>query len=1612
MQRGKKSFFRHNIKVSFPAITYPSQLPITARVEEIKELIRANQVIILAGETGSGKTTQLPKICLELGRGQKKLIGHTQPRRIAARTVAERISAELNTKLGDLVGYQVRFTDVLSPQTRVKLMTDGILLAEIQNDPQLEKYDTLIIDEAHERSLNIDFILGYLANLLPQRPDLKIIITSATIETTKFATHFGRAQKSIKPLDKTIDYAELADSPLAPVIEVSGRTYPVEIRYRPLINGETNQKTPDNYSNDPKNQCSISESYYPEDEPIDLVTGIIAACRELMQERPPATQATNTGNDILVFLSGEGEIRSVQAALEEEFNGYKNRIKSDDPRNSTKTKENTVDIVPLFARLSAAEQHRIFEPHHRRRIVLATNIAETSLTVPGIRYVVDAGTARISRYSPRTKVQRLPIEPISQASANQRAGRCGRLANGIAIRLYSEADFLTRPEFTEPEILRTSLASVILQMKAAGLGSITNFPFLEAPDPKAIRDGVLLLEELGALKDDRLTPIGRLLAKLPIDPRLGRMLLEAEKFSCASEILVIVAALSVQDVRERPLEKQTQADAAHLRFVDPESDFLAYLNIWRYLRTLQRDYSSSALRRRMRNEFLNFLRFKEWEDVVAQLRQLAKPLHLNLHKLSLPTPADLSTVQATISNNQNHANDANNFELTDAHLEAAAAVAVTRGPKTPSVEQIHRSILVGLLSNLGYWDQTRYEYEGCQQTFFNIWPGSGLYKKRHTWVMAAELVETSRLYARTVGMVKPEWIEQAGRRLLKHSYSEPSWNARKGAALVLEKVMLRGLTLIADRPVLAAKTGDAGQELAREMFIRHALVDLDWPGINHFRFVKENQLRIEEAYEVERRRRQIGLVADEEARYQFFADRLPTNIYSGSHFSRWYKQNRQAAKLLVYPREFLLGSDLNSTDFPDYWQQDDLRLALHYEYQPGKAHDGLTLQVPLLALPRLKPIGFDWLVPGLRLELVAATIRALPKRVRRHLVPTWQTANEILEIVNPLAEQIPFRTAFSQAVLQLKQLEISEADWANTVIPAHLTMQFQILAQDGQTLARGDSLIELRNRLAKRTQQVVENTVRSAVQAALQKQNRKQNLPSPTKENLKSQAEVLKTLAAAPHLHPNPRRLLADSGLLSESDSIDTLPNKPLPASLSTELAGLKVTVYPAVVEEFSYTHNSFSIFEAKNNATVAAIHALQASLPSDYLPNISSQKTHILKENEKPNEQKNRLAKAVAANCSSNWRVALRLLTVPSEQAAAHASGVQRLVLERCQLATNRITTRWTGHQALVLAASPYHNTEELVADCQRAAVNSLLDNWISHKPFAQRTKSSNKIAAAEHLTSSSQINNSNTRLAKSSSTHSFSKLISTNRSPRTTASLDDLRLLRDSLVNSAKSPTSNLLEENSAGSLLEPTNSANPVQLGNDVDSTQLPLDNLAAIRSAADLEEAILWVKPRLEDEVYRLVGMVVASLENYQKAQEALLALNSAGYPWADLAIRRLNSLVYRGFVLHTPVAHLAHLPRYCQAEWYRASKAMGISGNNNRYTEVQNREAALDEEIFTLQAELLSALQNWQDQTFNASQLNSLLRARWLLEELRVSFFAQHLGTAGKVSTTRIRRLLA
>jgi ATP-dependent helicase HrpA len=963
-------------------LRYDETLPIVAHRAELVAALRDHQVVVVAGETGSGKSTQLPKLCLEAGRGQHGLIGQTQPRRIAARSVAERLAEELGTQVGRQVGYQVRFTNRTSPHTRVKVMTDGVLLAEIAHDRALRAYDTIIIDEAHERSLTIDFLLGYLTLLLPQRPDLHLVITSATIDPQRFARHFGDA----------------------PVFTVSGRTWPVDVRYRP----------------------PVADAQGP--GPADMTEAVLAAVDELRGEGP---------GDILVFLSGEREIADTAEAL-------RRHLSRPHGPGGRALRDEHVEILPLFARLSAAEQHRVFAPHPGRRIVLATNVAETSLTVPGIRYVVDTGLARISRYSRRLKVQRLPIEPISQASADQRAGRCGRLGPGICIRLYGEEDLAARPRFTDPEILRTNLASVILAMADLGLPDLTTFPFLDPPDRRSLRDGVGLLVELGALAPRGqgdgsaapaaagpgghhvLTPTGRALARLPVDPRLGRMILEADRLGCLQEVLVIAAALSIQDPRERPADRRGAADEAHRRFADPSSDFLSYWRLWEYLRSQAQARSSSSFRRLCTAEFIHYLRVREWQELVAELRRAARDLTLGVN-------------------------------TTAAHPDL-----------------VHRALLAGLLSHIGLWDPARREYLGARGARFALWPGSSLARRPPRWVVVGELVETSRLWGRTAARIAPDWVEPLARHLVTRTYAEPRWDRRRGGAVADERVSLYGLTVVDGRPVDYARVDPAG---ARELFIRHALVAGEWE--THHRFAAHNAAEVARIAELEHKARQ-KLPVDEEQVFAFYDTRVPSTVTGARGFDAWWKRERRARpELLDLHAEDLLGAEgvdlaerAGPERFPDTWTGQGVRLRLSYRFDPGADDDGLTVHVPLTVLARLRREGFDWLVPGRRAELVTALLRTLPKSARRALVPLADTAAALVAILPGAPDGRPLPVAVADAAATLG-LPLRAEDLDPDAVPDHLRPTFAVEDASGRELARGKDLGELAARFAQRARSAV-----------------------------------------------------------------------------------------------------------------------------------------------------------------------------------------------------------------------------------------------------------------------------------------------------------------------------------------------------------------------------------------------------------------------------------------------------------------------------------------------------------------------------------------------------------
>ena len=1502
------------------------------------------------------------------------MIGHTQPRRIAARSVAERIAAELGQKVGkepgEVVGYQVRFTDEVGPTTLIKLMTDGILLAEIQSDPMLRRYDTLIIDEAHERSLNIDFILGYLARLLPLRPDLKVIITSATIDSDRFARHFGR-------WNGPIGQGTLIEA--APVIEVSGRTFPVEIRYRPLA-----ADTPTSYSSSssspssqpaessPATASEIEEESIgsgveqlvledPDDplalegygagQDIDVETAICHAVDELCSEGP---------GDILVFLPGERDIRDTEQALRDHLG---NRA----PRDISRSKNPAdIEILPLFARLSSAEQHRIFEEHSHRRVVLATNVAETSLTVPGIRYVIDPGLARISRYSNKTKVQRLPIEEISKASANQRSGRCGRVADGIAIRLYSADNFASRPDFTEPEILRTSLASVILQMSALGLGDVASFPFVDAPDSRAIRDGINQLIEIGALhpldasknsdpsalaqgnQGLELTRIGRDLARLPIDPRLGRMLIAGNESGCASEILVIVAALSIQDVRERPLEHQEAADTAHARFADPHSDFLTYLNLWRYLHVQQRDLSGSAFRRMCRAEFIHYLRFREWRDIAHQLRDMARTIGIHAEPLGMPSAGDV-------------VDQASRTGIADA--AAKAAVAFTRSTSAVDTDDIHRSILVGLLSSLGAWDPATRDYTGSRGTHFTIWPGSGI-TGHPDWVMTAELVETSRLFARTVARIRPEWVEPLAKDLLNHVYSEPTWNSSRGAAYVQEKVMLYGLTLLADRSVLLGRLGSTplgsirgavptdspfaiaqqspitAAELAREMFIRHALVQGQWRERHAFQ--RRNDEAIERARETERRSRTHGLVADEMALERFFDDLLPASIISAGHFNRWWKnEKRQNPHLLDYPPELLLPRGLGQTGegFPDHWQQGELRLPLSYEFHPGSPRDGVSMSIPVEALGRVSDEGTDWLVPGMREELITEAIRALPKAKRRLLAPAPEVAKSVAawiddfrsgrvsankeldkapsggassDVASPAstpdedpaslsaalgrlaawgqktgqgrsdkrlskastpaqdergkgrdlsalssaqtsdrsstqnpggthtasaqADSASFDELFTRAIRELRGVDLSDSDirTMRDALPDHLLMTFVVHDRQGRELGSGKDLGYLKRTLAGATDSALRTAVRQALTEAQERSAQGRH---------RSGAEAKPESASSSRTEPVEVKARAQGKAATASgaidgregtpgselfaDNLEDFPTTPLPTSIESQAQGLTIRAFPALVPQ---------------------------------------------------GKPENPLA-------------GVRVMANASQARSEHGLGVANLVLRRVQLSTKRVSTRWSGREALMLTSTPYRSTEALIADAQWASVRTL------------------------------------------------------------TVSLS-----------------------------------------GNQ---------GLWGVRDRSSFDDLSQRVRDLHEDQVYSIIEVVVRAMESWAQLQDTLATADAQAYSALRKDVERVaHSLVFDGFIAATPIDRLRNLPRYIQAQALRVRKALRSPSDLARDERSAQALAQVDEELHELH-ELMDT------RPFDARHASAFEELLWMREELRVSLFAQELGTARKISPQRM-----
>ena len=1192
-------------------ITYPEELPVSERRDDIMNAIRDNQVVIIAGETGSGKTTQIPKMCLELGLGEKGLIGHTQPRRLAARSVAERIAEELGQKIGETVGYQVRFTSEVGEHSAIKLMTDGILLAEIQNDKLLRRYSTLIIDEAHERSLNIDFILGYLKRILPQRPDLKVIITSATIDPERFARHFspsyvpgkGIVDENLSDEEREIAEAILPDD-APPIIEVSGRTYPVEIRYRPLEGEE------DAYLDDEE----VAEDRDPTD-------AILDAIKELSKEAP---------GDILIFFSGEREIRDAKDAIEAMV------LKS--PRLN-------YEVLPLYARLSLAEQHRVFSPGSRPRIVLATNVAETSLTVPGIKYVIDTGTARISRYSARTKVQRLPIERISQASANQRSGRCGRVSDGIAIRLYSEEDFNSRPEFTDPEILRTNLAAVILQMIAIGVvrepGDISRFPFVQPPASRAINDGVNLLRELGALTERTrrkgrggnnsatLTAIGRAMAAFPVDPRLARMIIEGGRRGCAKEMMVLAAALTIQDPRERPADVRAEADAVHARFVDDTSDFSSFLLLWDYINEQQAALSSSQLRKMCHREYINYLRIREWQDLFAQLREMGRTANI-------------------------HASGGRDINASAHEVD------------------IHKSLLTGLLSHVGVKEEREKdskgrtrgprEYLGARGTKFAIFPGSGLFKKGPDWVLSAELVETSRLWARTNAAIEPQWIEEVGKHLISVQYSEPHWSLSSGAAVAYAKGTLFGLTIYADRPVQYARVDAAA---AREIFIQSALVEGQWH--TQHKFYLRNQRALAEVEELEARLRRRDLRVDDSVLFAFYDARVPAHVTDVRAFDKWWKQARlEDDNFLDFNPEKLINeeaADYDDSQFPRQWVQrtdsGELTLDLRYEYAPtagvggarteAAKRDGVAVQVPILFLNQLSPEPFRWQIPGLRHELVTALIKSLPKAIRRNFVPAPDVARAACaafeEDYSPATDELIPSLALVLRRLRGVVVEPEAFNW--DAVPEHLKMGFQVRNARNKILGEGKDLRALQQQLHKEIRSALADSLGASDEAMAKMvalaQGGSSNASGPARPgSAKGAKNPAKGTQAETGASGGVREV---TGLTAFP--ADMFPDGAIPRKVQRVIATQAVNGYPALVDEGS--------------------------------------------------------------------SVGLRIFPTEAEQLHAQRRGIIRLLQLQVPSPVRYVSEHLSHKEKIVFTQNPHGSIDELIRDCTVAA----LDHLVPHTPI-----------------------------------------------------------------------------------------------------------------------------------------------------------------------------------------------------------------------------------------------------------------------------------------------------
>ena len=1889
---------------AIPVIDYPD-LPVSARRDEIAAAIRDHQVVIVSGETGSGKTTQLPKICLQLGRGVTGMIGHTQPRRLAARSVADRIAAELGQRVskepGQVVGYQVRFTDEVGPTTLVKLMTDGILLAEIQSDPLLRRYDTLIIDEAHERSLNIDFILGYLARLLPARPDLKVIITSATIDSARFAEHFGR-------WEGTPGRGHLIEP--APVIEVSGRTFAVEIRYRPLaadaVSSYPTSTSSQESSSSAEDSSSLSGfaarprplSSPPSEQALKTEQALAKATEEdtpcthhaasthdsafVFTPEPDTTQlvledpdddlptlgyglgedidvesaichavdelCAEGEGDILVFLPGERDIRDTEQALLDHLGTRGVRA-----GDTAKALPGSIEIVPLFARLSAAEQHRVFEEHRLRRVVLATNVAETSLTVPGIRYVIDPGLARVSRYSNRTKVQRLPIEAISRASANQRAGRCGRVADGIAIRLYSQGDYESRPRFTEPEILRTSLASVILQMAALGLGSVADFPFLDAPEHRAVRDGVASLVEIGALreeKDDsghtthRLTPIGRDLARLPIDPRLGRILLEGDANGCASEILVIVAALSIQDVRERPLEHQQAADAAHARFANPHSDFITYLNLWRYLNVQQRDLSGSQFRRLCRAEFLHYLRFRAWRDVVVQLQQMARPLDLIVHPLALPSPADV--IEAA---QYGGAQDA----------AARAVVAFTQGSRTVDADDVHRSMLVGFLSNLGSWDEAKRDYQGARGARFTIWPGSGLARSHPAWVMTAELVETSRLFARTVARIDPAWVEPLAGHLLKRVYSEPYWSSSKGAAMAKEKLLLYGLTLVAERPVLLGRLGDrvideggarnsgmvtagtlaglaqglvgaaderrssrelgsvgrdflamalacagkdepgasgaqdegavsapvslsgtaalsasdvsgvsavsgtaspgvssslegatdsaviatlggaansgsgvdganadlgargfgkdtvedpscqaprkqgapnepqpearskppagtrreeeadtraeakaqtspkneaeleptptpsasapsastpqaqphltahsalTARELARDMFIHHALVAGEWR--ERHRFQAHNDELVEQAREVERRSRTHGLVADEEARFAFFDELIPEDIVSAAHFNRWWKNERRSHPELL-PR----GVGEASDGFPDTWESGGLELELSYAFTPGSSRDGVTLSIPIEVLERVSDEGTDWLVPGMREELITEMIRALPKAKRRLLAPAPEVGaraaawieKALAGSLNPSesGSSVPTKEdAQAPDPMGLGAAMDRLARWSQSTGRASRSGQSKSAAQKapGRNGAAGrgadsaptvldsaprsvasHSAATLPGSAAAQTDSAAPQTHSAAATAS----NPSNTGPStidwshkrpPFEKAFATAIRVLRGVELSESDLSHARSKLPPHLLMTfvvlDSHGVEIGAGTDL-VHLQRELAGraeeaIRSAVRGAVAEAMLEASRDRSGRRGRGRARSTGSSALGAPGPSGHA--VSSRKgfsgqngTPGLKDHsaaslEDTARQHSSSGQGTFADLDSTRVHKLQdpQATGPSSHDSSHHASAPRTPGGKAPHAESRSVSAPHGHMSAGL------HLEALTAFPETPLPRSI-----------ESPGSSATLRAFPALVAEGDAANPLAGVRVMANPHEAERK---HREGLARLLLFRLRLQRTRVTTRWTGRQALMLAASpykDTAALVDDAQLASALSLVDELSGEAGP----GAIRDAGAFEELVARCRNIHEDRVYEILGHVVRAMEAQSEVDSQIRGHSEASMrPIVAEVEEHTRFLIHPGFLVETPMSALPHLARYLRAGAVRIERACASPGALQRDLEDMDRLHALEANL--AEAEALASRR-----PYDSRSARTISSARWLLEELRVSVFAQKLGTPNKVSFKRVAALI-